>query len=381
MTSALDNLDEDRVTALALTLIQSPVVQAQRALSRERLLADPAAASAEGMATLDTALDHLVFASALGGANSDPVRPAITWTLAAARPSFGRQIAGSKYLIDNPDTVYRFIPVDGNSRYDIRIKARHPGPAQYSFMLHDTMFSEDSRKELANLDQPIAGLRDIDIVTDDDGSFTVTIDSAPADSRINHIRSTPDARLIWFRNSLDDWASQYPQEATVVRLGGPVAGPEMSPTQMAEKAAAILKGGTDWLLALMNRTFGFVAEPNMMSNLFGRGGSWGYAARANFKLAPDEVLLVTLAPPVPDSYVGFQLTDRWQISLEYIRASGSLNNAQVKANDDGSITYVISPVDPGVHNWLDTEGLHEGGMLVRWQTLPDDPAVLERAVR
>jgi hypothetical protein len=31
---------------------------------------------------------------------------------------------------------------------------------------------------------------------------------------------------------------------------------------------------------------------------------------------------------------------------------------------------VISLSDPGVYNWLDTAGLHEGTFMVRWQGLP-----------
>ena len=35
------------------------------------------------------------------------------------------------------------------------------------------------------------------------------------------------------------------------------------------------------------------------------------------------------------------------------------------ANEDGSYTYVISPVDPGVANWIDSDGLREGILTLR----------------
>lgn len=41
-----------------------------------------------------------------------------------------------------------------------------------------------------------------------------------------------------------------------------------------------------------------------------------------------------------------------------------------KPNADGSYTYVVGPEDPGVANWLDTAGLHDGYILLRWQQLP-----------
>jgi hypothetical protein len=168
---------------------------------------------------------------------------------------------------------------------------------------------------------------------------------------------------------------------TVRRVAGPPLPPPMTEQQMADQAAAILKGGTDWLLALMNHTFGHVAEPNTLSKLFGRGGAWGYAARANFRLADDEALVISLAAPGPGSYLGFQLTDPWQVSLEYITTSGSLNNHQAVADPDGGFHFVIAPKDPGVANWLDTSGLHEGGLLIRWQALPDVPGAIDLAVR
>jgi hypothetical protein len=61
------------------------------------------------------------------------------------------------------------------------------------------------------------------------------------------------------------------------------------------------------------------------------------------------------------------------IGMEYISATGCINHAQAARNDDGTYTLVISPVDPGVHNWVDTEHLNSGEMLIRWQALPHPP--------
>ena len=57
--------------------------------------------------------------------------------------------------------------------------------------------------------------------------------------------------------------------------------------------------------------------------------------------------------------------------MESVCANGSLNNRQAEANSDGSYTYVIALKDPGVPNWLDTGGLHDGEFLIRWQDLPE----------
>lgn len=52
-------------------------------------------------------------------------------------------------------------------------------------------------------------------------------------------------------------------------------------------------------------------------------------------------------------------------------------------NADGSITWIISPDDPGVWNWLDTDGLSRGMLAIRWQggALTEDPVREVRVVR
>jgi len=68
-------------------------------------------------------------------------------------------------------------------------------------------------------------------------------------------------------------------------------------------------------------------------------------------------------------YLSVQLANAWLGSLDYIRHTASLNLAQTVRNADETVTLVIAARDPGVANWLDTTGLHEGSMFVRWQKL------------
>ena len=39
-------------------------------------------------------------------------------------------------------------------------------------------------------------------------------------------------------------------------------------------------------------------------------------------------------------------------------------------NEDGTYTYVISATDPGVHNWIDSDGLREGILTLRMAEFP-----------
>ena len=59
--------------------------------------------------------------------------------------------------------------------------------------------------------------------------------------------------------------------------------------------------------------------------------------------------------------------------MEYVSATGCINHEQAARNSDGTYTLVISPTDAGVYNWVDTEHLNSGEMLIRWQALPHPP--------
>jgi hypothetical protein len=73
--------------------------------------------------------------------------------------------------------------------------------------------------------------------------------------------------------------------------------------------------------------------------------------------------------PLGAKYLAVQLVDRWTRALDYAHRTSSLNSAQATANPDGSHTFVIAAA-PGSGNWVDTAGLHDGVMFVRWQNLP-----------
>jgi hypothetical protein len=44
-------------------------------------------------------------------------------------------------------------------------------------------------------------------------------------------------------------------------------------------------------------------------------------------------------------------------------------------------TLMFSAKDPGVWNWVDTDGMHLGTYTIRWQRLADSSSVADKAVR
>lgn len=110
-------------------------------------------------------------------------------------------------------------------------------------------------------------------------------------------------------------------------------------------------------------------KPNTISEARGRNGGWGFIAGLNFKIAPDEAVLVTTGRGGA-AYTGFQINDPWMIQPDVMTNQACLNLSQSTPNPDGTFSYVISASDPGVANWLDTVGLDAGIGIIRWQAVP-----------
>lgn len=210
---------------------------------------------------------------------------------------------------------------------------------------------------------------------DEDRRVTVTV--GPEEGGPLHLQSRPGRIQIYTRDSQSDW-SQTPAQVTVQRLDRPS---EWSARSEDEIAAAIVADMPAWVRFWrgFKDTFLDFPHPNVLVGPRGRDGNWGYLAGGRFALSDHQALLVTL-DPANSYYTGFQITDPWTIAPDPMLRLASLNKRQVVPNEDGAVTYFLALYDPGVANWIDTCGLHEGWMLARWQGTPTDVS-LDRMIR
>jgi hypothetical protein len=123
-------------------------------------------------------------------------------------------------------------------------------------------------------------------------------------------------------------------------------------------------------------------QPNTLVGPNGRDGNWGYLAGGRFALPDGQGLLITI-DPAGSYYTGFQISDPWTLSPDPMLRMVSLNSGQVTPNPDGTLSYVLAGVDPGIANWIDTAGLRAGWTLLRWQGVPAgaEPGSFIREVR
>lgn len=363
MTNPLYTPDQEAVEKLALRLIERADVRAAREQARHGMLADPAAATVDGNLALDRALDQWVLGLAMREANGDTADPRVVWNVSnPPRRWFGHVYHGAAVAVDNPDNFNREIPIDGEGHYriDLRFSA---DPPQFSVVI------EMEPEHHAGLGHNIGALtlQDLRPHCDSEGRVSVTV--GPKGGGPLHLQSRPGRIQIYTRDSQCDW-NQLPAEVSVERLDPPADWQARSEDEIAATIIADMPAWVRFWRGFKDDFLGF-PEPNRLVGPNGRDGNWGYLAGGRFALGDDEALLITL-DPADSYYTGFQITDPWTIAPDPMLRLASLNKAQVTPNADGTVTYVLALADPGVANWIDTCGLHEGWMLTRWQGVPAD---------
>lgn len=372
---ALCTPPQKELEATVLKVFSSEAVQQQMAASRKVYETDAMGKTPSGRSTLDAALNSISMAMVETAVNGDPARPQAMWVAKAAHSWFGLDVPNSGYGIENPDNVYRHIPMDGSSSYEIRGQLPDQPPAQQSFTLYAVLPGTGKMEKEGS---PIIGALD-EVEVNADGSFTVTVGPEPAAGRPNHIQSKPQTALLIIRDSLTDWNREQPIPLSVHRVKGPAPGPEMTTREMAARAAALIEQTVPFWVNYDN-AYVFSKPVNQVSTPRTRGGGWGYSSSGHFKLKDDEALLITL-DSMGSKYLGFQLADPWGVALEYVSRTGSLSLAQTRSSADETITYVIAAKDPGVYNWLDSSGLDQGIFAVRWQGVPASVTSAKHAVQ
>jgi hypothetical protein len=378
--SPLATDDQKALDRQSLRLLASRPVQTEMGTVNRTFSADPYASTAEGKKILPHAVHEVVYAGVQDAINRDPSRPRLQWLWAPAHNWSGIAVPAGKVLMPNVDNVFRIFPVDNLHHYRLTAHPVGPLPVQESLQLLPALPGEDGWSKV------IQEVVDSDIQAEADGSFILTIGPEAQAGQVNHIATTENAHFILIRDTIQDWNHETPYRMELTVLDGPVVTAPADDATLAREAATLIrqiapriqlsKGGG------FANTPGFYHGPsNQLSPpAIREGGRWGLSSSGHFQLADDEALVLTL-DPIGARYLALQLASGWLGSLDYLHHTASLNLSQAIPNPDGTLTLVVAPKDPGVSNWLDTTGLHEGTLFVRWQKLPAQIDSQAQAVR
>lgn len=220
-------------------------------------------------------------------------------------------------------------------------------------------------------DVPESNIFGHQIDTDGDGNFELFI-GGPERAQ-NWLPTTPGSRKLFIREAFDAWF-ETPTTLTIERIGMDAPPPAPSAERMIEAfgwAGEFLTGAMrDWPEHSW-ATSGGVVDPEQR-NAFPADKRANDAADAKrgrmaahmvWRLAPDEVLIVEM-----DDHDGFWIFGMGGVfagSLDFLYRPVSYTPARTRVDPDGVVRLVIAHDDPGVANWLDTQGFSDGNLTYR----------------
>ena len=288
-----------------------------------------------------------------------------------AAPRFHRIVDPDRKLLgDNPDAIYFDAPVSTGHTY--RVTGETKGAAYVSITV-------ESGAAWGSMDNQVVGvLNDTSFDIDAEGRFEILLGGEPQDR--NWLALPSESGSISTRHYFEDatHAAADPERVPAMRIE--VIGD--SPTPPPRPSDATVAAGIRRVAGLVreltvDRPPTGQSQPrswiSRVPNEFpppGKPGDLGLAAfdaayaMAPFLIGPDEALVIRARWP-QCRYANVCLWNRHLQSLDYASRPISLNRTQTTADADGRFTAVIAHTDPGVPNWLDTEGRPFG--IVYWR--------------
>ncbi len=348
---ATESQHEQELAALELTR-HPTVVTAYRSVAEAWLAR--AHASDAMRARFDDAFAEVMFSAAVWSSNQDKLRPKVSCITRLGHPVAGRDIPGSRWGIDNPDSIYRVIPISGEERYEIHGRVGEHRMTENYFTLWD-----------ANMGT-VAVLDGRTMAVESDGSFTITVDSDPAGGRPNHVQATPEAHEFYIRDVLLHWDRDDANHLSVRRLGSAPTTPPRTVDEQADATAAMMAHFANFTGKLSHGVYKMAPNEFDLAWSADKVGAMRHQVyvMGRFHLSAGEAFVVDVSDGGAE-YFTVPLSNVWGTTLDIVDRTGSLNKAQSVANEDGTYSYVISAGDPGVANWIDSAGLDEGIITLR----------------
>lgn len=334
----------------------------------EKLITPERGYSTEELAEAERSLAHILYTALDFWLEAKPNRPVFRPYVTPTR----------KLLGCNPDSVYFFAPIQDDKSYRI---SGNVGAATFtSFTIEqgsqEGHAARGSSAAISDLEMEIAG----------DGSYEI-IASRTRPARGNWLELTPGASQVTTRHYHEAVQNVAAIPGRIVSINIEVIDPDpLEPYGGDAEVAKHLEWVANYVREHSAMTFQ-KTSPEMAKKLgwisiepneFPKPGQWasaaGEAAYGNthawycsgrYLLEPDEALLITGRFP-PCRFANVVLWNSFMQSYDYANRQISLNRNQITYEDDGSFRIVIAHEDPGVPNWIDTEGRSEGTVYWRY---------------
>jgi hypothetical protein len=328
--------------------------------------------SESDVAAAHRALMHMLEGGLITFFETDPTRP--RWQRIVS--------ATCKFTGDNADAIYYDAPV--SPQYSYRVRGRIDGAVYVSFTVECDTASGDMASRTGGV------LNDTQFDVDSNGRFELRFGGKPAPR--NWLALEPGATRIttrhYYENERSAAADPTRNPALEIEVEGSTPVPH--PPSDASVARGIRRVATFVRSRTLNQApMGQRPQPPFVSttpNQFPKPvtpGAFGLAAfdaaysMAPYVIGPDDALVMTGCWP-RCRFASVSLWNRHMQTYDFANRQVSRNRVQTRLKPDGSFRMILAHRDPGLPNWIDTEGRPFG--LVFWRfILPEGEIETPRA--
>lgn len=272
----------------------------------------------------------------------------------------------------NPDFIYGYARIDGTGVYRL---SGIRGDAVFVFL-------DFTAGGLGVLDElgPSVGMLDLDKFTiGADGRFDILLSAErPNGHKGDWFPLDPRATTASLRRAYYHWGEGQDTRIAIDRLDKPVNAGRLDAAEVARRLQKLAEHVDRYVAFALgyserHRSQGYINRLEH-DDWAGRGGVSGqHYYQGIFRLQPGEAMIIETELPEQVRYWNIQLNDALWNTIDWVNHQSSLNGGQARLDTDGSFRAVIALEDPGVPNWLDPAGRHEGSLMLRWTEATSGP--------
>ncbi len=263
---------------------------------------------------------------------------------------------------DNPDNYYQNCIISGEYRY--RLYGTRGTVEHLNFGTQKGSYCDGEGIP------PTGRLDALDMEVNDDGTFEIAV-SCEKPATGNWLPMEPESNLLVVRQWLIDRDRDELADIRIERVDAAASPAPMTPERLEAglREATKLVAGASLLFSKWARDFKSHSNAlprfdQAVSDAAGGDPNIAYY-HSHWTLGPREALVIEVVPPACEFW-NFQLNNYWMESLDYRFFRIHTNKHLARLEPDGSLRVVVAHEDPGLPNWIQTVGHHEGTMCWRW---------------
>lgn len=268
----------------------------------------------------------------------------------------------AKIGADNPDNIYEYARLRGDLTY--RIYGNRGTVSYLSIGTQKGGYETDGK-------MTVTGFIDASkLKTDAHGNFELIISKDPQPG--NWLPMEEASVSVLVRQTFMDRKTEVPAKLTIERVGTRDKPGPLDPVkfvQALQRASTFVESTSkifaDWAQSYLPHSNEL--PPADQAHCQAAGGDPNiFYYHSHWALKDDEALVIHV-DKVPDcSFWNLQINNYWMESLDYRYHQICINKHQAVYDANGGMTLVLSERDPGVPNWLQTAGVRQGTMCLRW---------------